>query len=213
MNRHEGQKGGPKRPQKFLRVRPTILVACEGEQTEPNYVNGFFKDLCTKRIISPQSYAFAPHQHTDPCGVLKDLLSYKRNGLRSEDFTQKWIFIDRDEIRTNCGSGHTKENFNKAIADAKSKNVNVVWSNPCFEIWFLLHFEFRNTPVDRAELPAILSKHLETEYRKNHPDMYSFLKPKFETAMNNAEKLLAKASNPSEANPATSIPIFFKNFR
>ena len=45
------------------------------------------------------------------------------------------------------------------------------WSNPCFELWPLLHFRYTSAPMSAAEcqraLAQAMSKDLGIEYRKN----------------------------------------------
>lgn len=41
-----------------------------------------------------------------------------------------WIVFDRDQMR----------GFDHIIAEAKSKDIEVGWSNPCFEIWMYAYF-------------------------------------------------------------------------
>lgn len=209
-NRQEPQKGKLRRTERQVHVRPLLLIACEGEETEPNYLIAYFRELVDRKVISSRSYVIAPHGHTDPLGVLKDLMGFKQDGLKTEDFERKWIFIDRDEARTNENSGHTVENFKSAIADARRAKVKVAWSNPCFELWFLLHFELRSTFVDRADLPNLLTKRLGFDYAKNNTLLYVSLRDKIQDALRNAEKLAGlNTAEPCDANPMTTVHEFF----
>lgn len=204
------QKGSPKRIGKAVYVRPLLLIACEGEKTEPNYLSSYFDELKEKKVISSESCMIAPHGHTNPSGVLDDLLGFEsKRGLKAKDFERRWIFIDRDESRTNETSGHTKADFDKALIDAKKKNVKVAWSNPCFELWFLLHYEFRNTPVDRSELPDLLEKYIDVKYEKKLPELYGMLRDLMPIALRNAERLeQMMCAEPCEANPMTMVHKF-----
>jgi len=209
-NRGKIQKQGLRRVEKKYNVRPLLLIACEGEQTEPNYLRGYLSDLIREKIISSRSYIIVPHGHTDPVGVLKDLLNYRKDGLVASDFERKWIFIDRDEVRTNETSGHTQENFNAAIVQGVKNNVKVAWSNPCFELWFLLHYVYRCTPVDRSDLPGLLTGYMETEYQKNSSEIYDNLRDLIPCAISNAQKLdEANVCAPCDANPMTTVYKFF----
>ena len=69
----------------------------------------------------------AKHHHTDPDGVLNDLLNHHNY----KEFDHKWIVIDRDLERTN-GGRYPLENFNSAINRAKSNKIEVAYANPCF---------------------------------------------------------------------------------
>ena len=210
-NRGKSQKQSLKRVEKKYNVRPLLLIACEGEQTEPNYLRGYLSDLIWEKVISSRSYIIVPHGHTDPVGVLNDLLNYRKDGLIASDFERKWIFIDRDEVRTNESSGHTQESFNAAIDLGVKNNVKVAWSNPCFELWFLLHYVYRCTPVDRSEMSDLLTSYMGTEYKKNSFEMYGNLRDLIPCAIGNARKLdEANVSDPCDANPMTTVYKFFE---
>lgn len=66
-------------------------------------------------------------------------------------FEKKWIVIDRDEVRSisSNSSGHPEENFVSALDKAKKLNIEVAWSNPCFEIFIIEHYMYRDTAGDR----------------------------------------------------------------
>jgi hypothetical protein len=141
-----------KRKESIRDQRLFIIIACEGEKTEFLYFRAFFSALQKDEKISSASCVITPHNHTDPYGVLKDLIDYKdtSTGKTYKDFDHRWIVIDRDAERTN-GGGHTLENFNNALSRAKANKpeIKVAYSNPSFELWILLHYEYRVTSVDR----------------------------------------------------------------
>jgi hypothetical protein len=191
--------------------RRLVIIACEGQKTEPAYFRAIFDILKQERKLAAESCVIAGHNLTDPVGVLKDLRTFKTHmGFTYKDYDYRWIVIDRDSERTN-GGGHSAENFNSALQQASSKRlgVDVAWSNPCFEIWFLLHFEYRNTPLERDELNRKLSKALGTTYDKSDKNMYDKLKYQTEVATRNATNLLEQALDrgvlPADSNPGTTV--------
>ncbi len=182
-----------------------VIIACEGEVTEKNYFQDFFDELIQDHHIAKTSLVIAKHKHTNPTGVLKDLLNELEH---DSDFEHKWIVIDRDEERVG-GGGHTKENFNSSLEIAKSKKINVGYSNPSFEIWYLLHFEFKNTAIDRDEVVEKLANII--GYKKNQLGMFNMLKDSQINAISNAKRLLAtfeygqREHTPAEDNPLTTV--------
>jgi len=183
-----------------------IIIACEGSKTEFLYFDKFFKHLITDHRISALSFVIVPHKHTDPAGVLKDLENYRKDGDSYKSFDHKWIIIDRDEERTE-GGGHTLENYNEAISRAKSLKVQVAFSNPSFEIWYLLHFQYRNTAIDRDDLVKEL-KYL-IDYDKTNEDMYEFLLKNQDDAIRNAKRLIKEYEQKGmiiqHCNPSTTV--------
>ncbi len=159
------------------------------------------------KILSPNSCVIAPHRHTNPTGVLEDLLGYNAGfGVSYESFEHKWIVIDRDPERVN-GGGHTPEDFQSAILQAQAKGIRVAWSNPCFELWILLHFQFRDTSIDRDDFSAILTRLQGEQYEKNDPFLYSKLKNLRGVAIRNSKLLWdrKKSIRPLDCNPCTKV--------
>ncbi|NOQ34867.1 MAG: hypothetical protein GQ569_03125 [Methylococcaceae bacterium] len=185
-----------KRNQDSRNPRQTMIIACEGSKTEPLYFKAIFADLKRNHKIAATSLVIAKHQHTNPNGVLDDLLNHPNY----QDFEHQWIVIDRDEERTH-GGGHSLEGFNQAITRAIAKKIKVAYSNPCFEIWYLLHFEYRNTAMHRDELISKLEA--DYGYQKNQ----LFQQGSVELAITNAKRLLDSYGNlnPAHDNPSTKV--------
>lgn len=110
------------RTQNIRNERETLVIACEDSVSAPFYFRAIFNDLKKNHAIAASSLVIAKHQHTDPSGVLQDLLDHPNY----QYFDHQWIVIDRDEERTN-GGGHTLECFNQAIAKAKDKNQSCLF--------------------------------------------------------------------------------------
>ncbi len=202
-----------KRTENRYSPRLLVLLACEGKNTERLYFEAFFAILKDRKTISAASCVFAPHQHTNPTGVLNDLLSFKDSaGRTSKDYEHRWIVIDRDEER-HGGGGHTLEDFNTAIEKASkcSRPVKVAWSNPSFELWYLLHFHFHNTAIDRDQVIKRLEKAMGRSYDKSESGMFAFLASRINEAVRNARRLINQAKeltghlSPAHANPATTV--------
>lgn len=197
--------GVPMRDATSLEKRKLLILACEGLKTERHYFESWFEKLRIERKISPRSCIIAPHDHTHPTGVLSDLLAYRECGISCDDFEHKWIVIDRDEERTN-GGGHTAQDFNKALDQAKSKGVHVAYTNPCFEFWYLLHYEFRDSSLHRDSLASLLGQRMGIAYDKSDRSHFGRLLPKVSVAIRNAEKLCQHEQRPPcDANPSTTV--------
>lgn len=184
--------------------RITVIIACEDSVSAPLYFRDLFDRLKKSRTMAVSSFVIATHKHSDPVGVLQDLLDHEK--AQKQTFEHRWIVIDRDEERTG-GGGHSLENFNEAIIKAHSNKIEVAYSNPCFEIWYLLHFEYRNTPIDRDELFNKLER--EHQYQKNR--LLSLTQEQHKTAIENAKNLIDSwekingKTSPAKDNPSTTI--------
>jgi hypothetical protein len=182
-----------------------VILACEGTVTESNYFRSIFRELINNHNIAKTSLIIVKHSHTDPKGVLSDLEKALEN---DDEFEHKWIVIDRDEMQPN-GGGHEVENFNGAISSANAKGIQVAYSNPSFELWYLLHFEYRNSPIDRDAVIKELKKYV--DYTKNSQTIYQEILPLQEVAIANAKRLKAtyevdsRKVNPTIDNPSTTV--------
>ena len=204
---------------------PDIIIACEDSVSSPSYFRMIVGNLIEKKIITQDSFVIATHKHSNPMGVLDDLKHYKKEGKVYKDFDHKWIVIDRDSPRVN-GGGHSKEDFNNALKNAKSKksnfNIEVAYANDSFELWYLLHFEYRNSAISRDEILTRVIKRLKEldayKFAKLSKDnikqekytrlIFKTLKPLQSVAIRNAKKLLdsyGDEHNPESDNPSTTI--------
>lgn len=192
------RKSAPKRLYKTRPLRERLLIVCEGEQTEPNY----FQSL--KAMLPPQVAEVIDIQGLGAnTQSLVNAAKRQREKRRDTDYPydEVWVVFDRDSFAPDM--------FDNAIYSAEQSGMKVAWSNEAFEIWYLLHFEDRQTGMNREEYKARLSQHLNQPYKKNDPDMYS----KLQKAGN--EELAHRRSRqrqidhddipPHQANPCTTV--------
>jgi len=211
-----------KRPKQNKNKIPDVIIACEDEVSAPTYFKMIVKKLIEAKVITQDSFVIADHKHTNPLGVLHDLKNHKsKHGKNYKEFEHKWIVIDRDIERVN-GGGHNKEDFNNAINSAKESKVEVAYMNDSFELWYLLHFDYRTTAILRDEiLEKVIEKlkvknphkflklNSENIKQKNYTKMvFDELLEFQEIAIKNAKKLLVSygdSHNPENNNPSTTI--------
>lgn len=218
----EQKKEALKRIKESRKKVPDIIMACEDSDSAPVYFKMIVQKLLDDKLITPDSFVIATPKHTNPSGVLEDLKKHKTpNGKTYKDFTHKWIVIDRDIQRVN-GGGHSKENFNLALQQAKKEKVEVAYSNDAFELWYLLHFDYIETALLRDEINKRLIKKLKEKNSHKFAQLdkdgikqanftkhiYEELKSFQETAIRNAQKLLESYGsdyNPENNNPSTTV--------
>jgi len=203
----------------------SIIIACEDSVSSPTYFQMIINKLIDEKKITPNSVVIVPHDgYTNPTGVLKNLKKYNENGISYKDYEYKWIVIDRDNEYK--GGGHTKENFNEALLNAKNRrkdlHVNVAYSNDSFELWYLLHFDYRDTPMMRDEIiekvveklkelkPHIFSRLTQDNIKEANYTKHIFqaLLSLQDTAIRNAKRLLdsyGTSHNPESDNPSTTV--------
>lgn len=113
-----------KREKGKINEKPTILIVCEGENTEPSYFRQFKLSSATIR----------------PIGEGYNTISLVKRALelsKEKPYDQVWCVFDADPKPSN--PNHAK-NFNDAIKLANRKGFGVAYSNQAFEYWLILHF-------------------------------------------------------------------------
>lgn len=116
-----------------------------------------------------------------------------------------------------------KVKVNNAIDKGKNSKpeVQCAWTNEAFELWYLLHFNYYNTAISRAQYQSLLESEIKKssgitgyKYQKNAVDMYQILERYGDQnfAMENAEKLeeLYFDKKYSNHNPCTKVHILVK---
>jgi hypothetical protein len=122
----------------FLEAEKLFILAFEGEQTEKQYFLGLrnsdlFNDSGFIEIINlPRPKKVG----TDPVSV-KSLLKKAKSEYRFKDTDEFWLIVDRDDWEDMH-----YHNFDEIVTDCeKEGNFYLALSNPCFEIWIILHFK------------------------------------------------------------------------
>ena len=149
-----------------LRRRPSsreplarFLIVCEGEVTEPIY----FKDLrhAERGIIKLEIVPGG-----DPKTVVQRAVEMKkeseREARRRQDanlrYDSVWCVFDIDE--------HPFVPEAKHLAQANA--INIAVSNPCFELWFLLHFQDQSAHIEGHTVQHLCRQHM-PGYQKTPP--------------------------------------------
>jgi hypothetical protein len=128
-----------------------FIIYCEGAKTEPNYLAALRRS-CSGALIEVETIPGAGVPFTiaesaaDRSRKL-GLSTKRRKVLNSfEEGDQVWAVFDRDE--------HPR--FNEAVALCEKNRVGIGRSNPCFEVWLILHLEEYDKPDGRHAVQAYL---------------------------------------------------------
>jgi hypothetical protein len=120
------------RPSGF-RDATLFIIACEGAETEPRYFNGLKGKLHSPRV-HVEVLERAHPGHSAPDAVLAMLDSFAAD-WRLDEGDQLWLVIDRDP------QSWKPKMLNAVVRECAQKGHRVAVSNPCFEVWLLVHFE------------------------------------------------------------------------
>jgi len=158
-----------KNKKKELPIHIHFLIVCEGEKTEPNYFKSFPKKV--------GNFIFEIKCEGGEINTLKVVeTAIKLRDGSQQKYDRVWAVFDRDSFPA--------KNFNSAISKAKDKKICCAWSNEAFELWYLLHFQYRNTGMRRTEYQGEIEEEIKKKwknkkkpykYQKNATDMYDVL--------------------------------------
>jgi len=172
-----------------------FVVATEGTETERQYFEGLLTD---KYFPNPKVHLVVLNRldtASSPDRVIK-LLNEFRKEYSLTKFDEIWMVIDRDK------QSWTNQMISNIAALCYQKKYNLAISNPCFELWLLLHIKNINeySKIELAELfenkkNNTYRNKLETEllnilgsYNKAKLDLSKFL-PFVHSAIHQAKEL------------------------
>ena len=178
------------RRESFRQPKRAILLYCGAERTEPDYFEGF-KVLLEGASVTIKVRAAG----TDPVRLIRYAADYRDR--KPGVFDEVWCVFDVDRF-----------NVAKAVSTAQALDIKVAVSNPCFELWLLLHHADCRAHCGDYEAVALrLKKHVPS-YDKTGLEFAAFAGGVHEAVRR------AEALDPSGAdhlrNPSTSVWVLVK---
>lgn len=193
-----GRKVAKRQPYEY------VLIVCEGEKTEPNYL----RELIAIEQLSSANVVIYGDGGSAPINVVNDAIArFEAN----PEYDRVYCVFDRDTHASYFDA------LNKLNATTLSKKVGgkragearleAITSVPCFEYWVLLHFEFTTAPFQNYDAlrPRLRRCPGLTDYDKGRLGLYTDLKPRQADALRHAERANAAARDSSTDNPTTQI--------
>jgi len=181
----------------FRDPKPTILVISEGDATEPEYLHGF-RDACR----NPRVTIEVANEHGVPMTLVRIAKEYKEEAsiraAREKDenlaYDSVWCVFDIDD---HPDIGAAKEM-------ARDNDIRLAISNPCIELWLLLHFRENPGMQSRATMKKKLKEYV-PQYDK-HVDnaLYAAGYPQAVARASKMDKDAKDAGEPHR-NPTTGV--------
>lgn len=191
-------RGEPTRKERVI-----ILLALEGgNKTERTY----FSEL--NRMQKEYRIVFANGNNTDAVKVVADAAaSVEKKGIDFKRGDRAYAVLDTD-------FGKEKQ-IREARKQAGKNNIDLLLSNPCFEIWLLLHFRFSTKGYISND--AVIAE-LENRWPDYHKSIESFayITDRIGIAIEHAEKLtqyhdsIDSHTEIEERNPSTDVHKLFE---
>lgn len=180
------------------------LIVSEGTDTEPLYFRAIKENINSRFRERIQLDIFGEGDNT------LSLLEKARKRAENDPNGYKhiWVVYDTDDFPF--------EHIDRTAQLCKSWSTedmtyHAIWSNQCIELWFLLHFSYMHSDLQRTEYWPKLSECMRSLgkgcYAKNCPDMYNILYPLMDCAIANAKRLERENEGkmPSKSAPGTKV--------
>ncbi|MEN6445898.1 MAG: RloB family protein [Candidatus Cloacimonas sp.] len=156
-----------------------IYIFTEGSKTEPKYFREFIQyykiSQAQVKVIGRETTASSPKS------VIEAMDYYKKSNPVKTKNDIYCMVIDTDRWG---------KNLKEAVDDAHQRRYLVALSNPCFEIWLLMHFQDANTILNNVNL-LMTKTEINTQIHSylitgnNEIDYF----PRTDSAVETAEKL------------------------
>jgi hypothetical protein len=186
-----------------LPPNPRFLIVCEGTVTEPCYfraVRQVERSLIDLEIASGGQ----PKDLVERAVGLKKKASSDANRLADENqrYEEIWCVFDVDEHPL----------IPEARQQARAHGIQLAVSNPCFELWVLLHFQDQSAHITRGKVQHLCQSHMPAYAKRLN---YDLLRQKYVEAYHRAVELekLHESRGSRGGNPSTMAHILVERIR
>lgn len=175
---------------------PRILVLCEGKCTEPQYLHAV---RCSLRIPEQNLQILCPPAVPN---TPREMIAYARQKKRDkqDSFDQIWCVFDIEYGADQAA----RFGISEAYDNAKRNAIKTAISNPCFEIWLLIHIEPISAAISRHQA-CKKCKELRIVAEKDICDPQRLIEL-YHIAKQHAEKLMDKHKREGKKAPEEMIP-------
>jgi hypothetical protein len=182
-----------------------VLVCCEGKVTEPSYFNAL-KQMGHNSLlhVEVKPGGMAPKTLVDFAVDLKqEAETEARRG--SDDnlkYDEVWCVFDVD----------AHERLPDAKQKANANRIELAISNPCFELWLLLHFQDQRQHIERHQAQSACRSHM-PGYQKEVP--FELVYPHHQEAVDRAVALdeWQEQQGRPGGNPSTGVHLLTERIR
>ncbi|MFG2166066.1 RloB family protein [Micromonospora chersina] len=136
MGRAPQRKSRPLARKVGVRVpRKTLAVFCEGERTEPEYLEALRREPEVREVAAVDLRIESQGTGSVPLTLVRMAVEARERAEREEgEVDEFWCVFDVEWPRNHPG-------LKEAIQLARRHGIHLAISNPCFELWLILHFE------------------------------------------------------------------------
>ncbi len=133
QNRRQLRRRGPQ-----IGQRTRFVIFCEGEVTEPVYLKELARRPRVREVATLDVHGMGrePRQLVEEAQRVKNLERRQKAGP-----AQYWCVFDVE-------APNQHQRLHEAVQMAHGSDIGAAVSNPCFELWLLLHYTDRHSWID-----------------------------------------------------------------
>lgn len=207
-----------KRRHEYKKARAnSYLIITEGVKTEPSYFNGI-KQIIEQNLGGNVDIVECPliDISGEGCSTMSLIKEADRIVNKANIIYQNvWLVFDKDDF----------DDFDSAIAAAYNKGYKAAWSNPSFEYWLYLHFNYSDSSLHRSDWNQKLDEIFKTyrlgngTYQKNYENLFELVNTfdGMETAIKHAKRRMAgynpESTKASAYDPGTNVHILVEELK
>lgn len=187
-----------KRGQHTRNRKKLIWIGTEGRNKTERLYFSHFNQMNTEYVVH-----FAKGNDTDPYKIATAVSASMGLPKDRDKGDRAFCVFDTDV------DPKKEKNIQNALSYCKKQGIETIYSNPCFEIWYLLHYTYSTRSFrNNEEILNALMRYVQN-YQKNQ-DYFESLFPNVYTAIKNAKRLEqyhAENNHITEmtCNPSTQI--------
>ena len=178
-------------------IRPEVLAFVEGEATEEQYLIHFgrlHRAKMTFRVADFHGVPFSLVKRAVETKKAEEKAARRGRGRARDEY---WCVFDVD----------VHEKLTEAIDLAARNGIQLAISNPCIELWFLIHFEDQFAFIERHDAQRAAKAHTSCD-KSLTTEALGALAERFPAAKDRARALESKHvgdGTPAPGNPSSDV--------
>jgi len=122
--------------------RKTLVVFCEGEKTEPQYLEALKKQPEVHDAAAVDLRVETGHGGAVPQTLVSLAIDARSRAEAEEsEIDEFWCVFDVEWLKNHPG-------LRDALQRARANDIHLAVTNPCFELWLILHFKDHGAWLD-----------------------------------------------------------------
>ena len=124
------------------RPRKTLLIFCEGERTEPEYIDALKRQPAVRDVAAVDLRVETGQGGSVPRTLVSMAVDARSRAMDEDaEIDEFWCLFDVEWPRNHPG-------LKDAVERADQNAIQLAVSNPCFELWLILHFQDQSAWLD-----------------------------------------------------------------